>query len=141
MAKMASAAELHRAGVELGRHADALGDAHQKLDARVDGLRWQGLGAQRFRTTASSRLRELRRLAELCELAGRRFRTAAEEVREEQARLRRAEHDVRQLLDALGSAAPLYLATTPWGCRPLPPPGDPAWAEVAQAVFAGRPRR
>jgi uncharacterized protein YukE len=126
MARLIQAARLDEAAEDLRRWDHRLAEVGGRLEHRVERMRWEGRGADRFRSHARERRAELRRITEQLGQAAAALRRAADEVRDEARDLARIERAYGDLV-----AAGVIKAAD----RTPPPSGDTRWREYFQHVI------
>jgi uncharacterized protein YukE len=126
MARLIQAARLDEAAEDLRRWEHRLTEVGGRLEHGVERMRWEGRGADRFRSQARERRAELRRITEQLGQAAAALRRAADEVRDEARDLARIERAYGDL-----AAAGVIKAAG----RTPPPSGDTSWREYFQHVI------
>lgn len=120
----------------LDAKADQLSAIGRRVKARADNSRWQCAKADRFRHTMADRSRNADQLAGELHGIARDLHLIAGQVQGEIDSLDRLERNVRNILGSLARNPALKAVweVSPWHSRPLPAPGDPAWASVARVL-------
>lgn len=83
MPECTSAGRLDEAADDLRRWQHRLTEVGERLDRKVDQMRWEGRGANRFREHARDRRGDLRLIAEQLQHTAWTLRQAADEVRDQ----------------------------------------------------------